>query len=135
MRDSLFDDTAVRVSLPMLARTDGTVDGDPADVTADGQFFRTAMLVVFCGDITDGTHTVTLQHSDSVSSGWSDVDDDHLQGSLAPMDPPWAHSVQRLGYLGGKRFLRARVVTDSATTGGSLAGLLLLSAGSGAPIT
>ncbi len=66
------------------------------------------------GTITDGAHTPKLQDSDD-NSTWTDVAAGGLVGSLAA----FATGIhQRVGYIGGKRYLRAVVTVTGATTGG-----------------
>lgn len=135
MRDSMQDDTAARVTLTIALRTSGTVNGTAVDMVGTGNSFRTAMLLVFAGAVTDGTHTVTLQESDDGSTGWAAVASGDLQGSLTAITTAQANTVQRQSYTGGKRYLRASVVTAGATTGGTTGGIILLAQGSGAPVT
>lgn len=132
MRDSMFDDTAARLTIPSALRTNGTVNGTAVDTAGAGNFFRSAMLVVIGGTITDGTHTVTLQDSDDGSTGWAAVSADLIQGTLSGVT---TGGVQRQAYLGGKRYLRASVVTSGATTGGTVTAVILLAQGSGAPVS
>lgn len=131
MRDSMYDDTAVRVSLVPAVLTDGTVNGTAVDTVGAGNFFRSAMLVVVGGEIEDGTHTVTLQDSDN-GTDFTAVAAGLVQGSLVAVS---TDSVQRQAYLGLRRYLRASVVTASATSGGTVTAVILLSQGSGAPVT
>lgn len=131
MRDSMYDDTAARLTLATALRTNGTVNGTAVDTVGTGNYFRSAMLLVVGGTITDGTHTVALQDSDDGST-FTAVPADQVQGSLVAVT---ANSVQRLAYLGAKRYLRAVVVTSGATTGGTTSAVILLAQGSGAPVT
>lgn len=132
MRDSMYDDTAARLTLPVALRTNGTVNGTAVDCVGSGNYFRSAMLVVVGGTVTDGTHTVSLQDSDDGSTGWAAVSSDLVQGSLVAAT---TDSVQRQAYLGAKRYLRASVVTAGATTGGTVTAVVLLAQGSGAPVS
>lgn len=132
MRDSMYDDTAARLTLPIALRTNGTVNGTAVDSVGSGNYFRSAMAVVLGGAITDGTHTPGLQDSDDGSTGWADVPTDLVQGTFVAVT---ANSVQRQAYLGGKRYLRVKMVTSGATTGGTTSAVILLAQGSGAPVT
>lgn len=134
MRDSMQDDTAARMTLNTALRTNGTVNGTGVDTAGTGNFFRSAMLLVLAGAVTDGTHTVTLQESDD-NTTFTDVAAADLQGSLTAVTTANANTVQRQSYLGAKRYLRAKVVTGSATTGGQTTAVILLAQGSGAPVT
>jgi hypothetical protein len=131
----MYDDTAVRMSLNAGLRTNGTVNGSAVDMAGTGNNFRTAMMLVFAAAITDGTHTVTLQESDDGSTGWAAVAAGDLQGTLTPITTAQANTVQRQAYIGSKRYLRASVTTASATTGGTTLAAILMTQGSGAPVT
>jgi hypothetical protein len=135
MRDSMQDDTSARMTLNIGLRTNGTVNGTAVSMAGTGNSFRTAMLLAISGAVTDGTHTVSLEESDTGTSGWTAVGAGDLQGTLTPITTTNANSVQRQSYTGGKAWLRAVVVTTGATTGGTTAGVILLHQGSGAPVT
>jgi hypothetical protein len=131
VRDSMFDDTTARVTLATALRTNGTVNGTAVDTAGTGNNFRSAMLLLVPGTITDGTHTVTLQDSDDGST-FAAVPADQVQGTLSAAA---TNTPQRQAYLGSKRYLRASVVTAGATTGGTTTAVILLAQGSGAPVT
>ena len=134
MRDSMQDDTAARLSLAAAVRTNGTVNGTTVDMAGTGNNFRTAMLLVLAGAVTDGSHTVVLQESDD-NSAWAAVAAVDLQGTLTAVGTGQANTVQRQSYLGSKRYLRASVTTTGATSGGLTSAVILLAQGSGAPVT
>lgn len=140
MRDSMQDDTAARVTLaPALRATNATVNGTSVDLAGTGNFFRTAMLLVIAGAITDGTHTFVLQESDD-NSTFTNVAAADLQGALAAVSSGGGstsgpNTVQRQSYVGSKRYLRANVTTATATTGGTTGAVILLAQGSGQPVT
>jgi hypothetical protein len=73
------------------------------------------------GVITDGTHTPKLQESNDNSS-WNDVAAGDREGTLANLA---SNAVQRAGYKGAKRFLRAVVTVAGATTGGVYGAVIL----------
>jgi hypothetical protein len=139
MRDSMFDDTAVRMSLPPAIRAaNGTVNGTAVDMAGTKNNFRSAMMVVFSGDMTDGTHTVALQDSDDGSTGWTTVTSDLIEGTYPAVTGTNDNAVYRVGYKGGKRYLRASLTTTAAPAtpvGGTVGAVILLSQGSGRPIT
>jgi hypothetical protein len=135
VRDSMQDDTSARVTLaPALRATNATVNGTSVDLAGTGNFFRSAMLVVLAGAITDGTHTFKLQESDD-NSTFTDVAAADLQGSLTAVTTAQANSAQRQSYVGSKRYLRGVVTVASATTGGNTAAVILMNQGSGQPVT
>lgn len=99
----------------------------PAAITAttsgssvDLRGYQGAQAVIVAGTITDGTHTPKLQESDDGSS-WSDVAASDLQGAFAGLA---SDTVQRVGYLGGKRFVRAVSTVTGATAGGVYAAII-----------
>jgi hypothetical protein len=135
MKDSMQDDTSARLSItPVLRSANATVNGTGVDLAGTGNYFRTAMLLVIAGAITDGTHTFVLQESDDNSS-FANVAAADLQGTLTAVTTANASAVQRQSYLGSKRYLRASVTTTGATTGGNFAAVILMSSGSGQPVT
>ena len=135
MRDSMQDDTSARLSIaPLLRSANTTVNGTGVDLSGTGNFFRTAMMLVIAGAITDGTHTFKLQESDD-NSTFTDVAAGDLQGTLTAVSSANANTVQRQSYTGSKRYLRAVVTTATATTGGNTASVILLAQGSGQPVT
>jgi len=83
----------------------------------DLQGYYAAMVVFSVGAVTDGTHTPKVQEAPDDGTGnpgvWTDVASADLDGTLANLS---ANSVQRVGYKGTKRFIRA-VVTSSGVTG------------------
>lgn len=139
MRDSLYDDTAVRVSLlPDVRAANGAVNGTAVDMAGSRNNFRVALLVVLAGTVTDGTHTVTLQASDDGATGWAVVPPEDREGSIPAITAANDLAAYRMGYVGGKRFLRAVITTSGAPAtpvGGVIGAVILMSAGSGRPIT
>jgi hypothetical protein len=136
VRDSMYDDTAVRITLPMAARTTNTtVNGSTVNMSQGGLVFRTAMVVAWAGAVTDGTHTVVLEDSPD-GTAWTPVDPQYLQGTLTAFATASANTVQRQAYTGEKPFLRAKVTSATVTTGGTVGALILLTQGSGSgPVT
>lgn len=140
MRDSMFDDTAARLSLaPTVRSANGVVAGTAVDMAGTGNNFRVAMLVVVAGAITDGTHTVNLEESPDGTTGWTAVGADDRQGAFPAFAAAQANTVARVGYIGNKRFLRASITTSGAPgtpVGGTVAAIILMSQGSGQnPVT
>lgn len=73
------------------------------------------------GARTDGTHTPKVQESDD-NSAFTDVAAADLEGTLAALA---ANTNQRVGYKGGKRYLRAVSTVAGATTGAVYAGTVI----------
>lgn len=112
MRD-LNDQVDVALSLVPAARVNGTLNGTGVDLRG----YDSAMLVVSFGAYTDGTHTPSLQHSDDNSS-FTTVTAAELTAAFTVVSSAGgANSVQRVGYLGSKRYVRAVLTVTGATTG------------------
>jgi len=76
--------------------------------------YDSAVVVFDPGTITDGTHTPKVQES-SDNSTYTDVAAADLIGSLSALA---TNAVQRVGYIGTKRYIRAVSMVSGATTGG-----------------
>lgn len=112
MRDlkSILD---VAQTLPPAARLNGTANGSSVDLRG----YDAVMVTFATGAYTDGTHTPSVQHSDDDST-YTAVPADALTGALAAFTSAGgANAVQRVNYLGGKRYLRGVIVTAGASTG------------------
>lgn len=109
MRD-LNSNIDVVASLAPATRTNGTANGAAADL----QGFNSAVLVFQSGALTDGTHTPSVEASDD-NVTFTAVPAAELSGALAALS---ANSVQRVGYIGSKRYLRPVITTAGATSGG-----------------
>lgn len=99
------------------ARTNGTANGATADLSG----YESALVLAFAGAVTDGTHTPKLQHSTD-GSAWEDVPAVYQRGTLAALE---ANTLQRVAYIGSRRYLRAVITTAGATTG-AIAGSMVL---------
>jgi len=105
----------------------------PAAITAtkngtgvDLSGYNGVMAVVHPGTRTDGTHTPKLQES-ADNSTFTDVATADLVGSFAAIA---SNVIQRVGYIGIKRYVRV-VSTVSGTTTGAVYGAVIVR---GAPI-
>jgi hypothetical protein len=138
MRDSLYDDVAVRVALlPAVRSANGTVNGPSIDMAGTRNYFRVAMLVVTAGEVTDGNHAVFLEHSDTGTGGWTAVSAGEREGSVPTITAANDNSVHKVGYAVSKRFVRASITTSGAPgtpQGGIISAVLLLTSGSGRPV-
>lgn len=98
-------------SLAPAARTSST-NGTGVDLAN----FRKAAVAFVVGAITDGTHTFSVEESDSSGSGYSTVAAADLSGTPGAAA---ANTNQEIGYLGTKRYIRAvTTITGSPSTGG-----------------
>jgi hypothetical protein len=81
----------------------------------DLQGYDGAVVVVSAGTITDGTHTPKVQESDD-NSTFTDVASTDLAGTA--LVAITANSVQRISYVGNKRYIRVATTVSGTTTGG-----------------
>ena len=120
---SLRANAALLSTIPaQVIAADDTINGT-AVTWGDCQ---SAMAVVVTGTITDGTHTVELQHSDDNSS-WAAVPTSQLAGTEPALDDGDSDTITELGYLGTKKYLRVSI-TSADTTSGGLIGAYILKA-------
>lgn len=112
MRDIKSNVDVASTLRPQVYSANGT--GTAVDLLG----YDSAMAVFHAGDWTDGTHTPKLQHSDTTAgTDFADVGTDDLQGAFTAIDgTPDENAVQRVGYIGNKRYLRG-FVTGTGTTG------------------
>jgi hypothetical protein len=126
MRRSLYNTAlAVPTIAPAAART-ATVTGAAVDRMTDVGGFRSALVVVNVGTVTDGTHTVAVQDSPN-GTDWTAVADEFLQGTEPAITSANDVAVHEIGYTGHQRYLRVVVtVTGSPSTGGFYDAVILL---------
>lgn len=105
MRDLKSNVDAVKSINPATYKTNQTGTG------VDLKGYEAALAIVYSGVLTDGTHTPKLQESDDDVS-YTDVAVDDLQGTFADIS---AGSIQRVGYQGGKRYIRVFAASSGAT--------------------
>ncbi len=96
---------------PAAART-ATTTGSTVDLSG----YRSAAVVLHCGVFTDGEFTPTVEESDDDSS-WSTVAAGDLSGAFTAVTASTDVSIQEVGYLGSKRYLRLLMTESSASTG------------------
>jgi hypothetical protein len=117
MRRSIYNECLPALSLTALART-ASANGTTVDRLLSAEQFRSSMLIVNVGTVTDGTHAFKLQDSPN-DSDWTDCVAADLQGSAISVTSANDEAVFVLGYTGSGRYLRAVVtVTGSPATGG-----------------
>lgn len=126
MRQSFFNNClAVATLLP--STRDASANGTTVDrMSPKLSNFRSAMLVVLAGTVTDGTHVVKLQESAN-GTDWTDAPASKLQGPAVSITSATDERVFEVGYLGSARYLRAALtVSGSPATGGLIGAVLLL---------
>jgi len=126
----LNNDIKVVASIAPAAYTD-SVTGAAVDRANTGL----AAVVITAGAIDDGTHTLTIEHSDVAGSGWATVPSGQLSGAAPVLDDETvAGAVTEVGYLGTKRFLRVVSTEAGATEGGAFAAVVILASARRRPI-
>lgn len=108
-------------SLAPATRTNGTANGTAVDLRGYGS----AIILAYFGAYTDGTHTPSLEHSDDGTSFSAPAAADLNGAFTAVSSGAGANTLQRVGYQGGKRYIRA-VMTVSGATSGALSTALAL---------
>lgn len=122
MKD-LYNNTQVKATLAVAARTDGTATGTTIDRAASGAPFNAVMFVVHAGTMTDGSVAVTVEESDDNSS-WATAT--AIQGTAPTIASTDDNKLYEIGYLGGKRYVRLKAVTSGSTSGGTFGGVAIL---------
>lgn len=126
MRESLYNVALAKATIAPAAARTATVTGTAVDRMTDEGGFRSALVVVNVGTVTDGTHTVVVQDSPN-GSDWTAVDDTFLQGAEPALTAANDERVHEIGYVGHQRYLRVVVnVTGSPVTGGLYDAVILL---------
>ncbi|MGW0821831.1 hypothetical protein [Streptomyces sp. NPDC002845] len=126
MRRSLYNTALAVPTIAPAAERTATVTGTTVDRMTDEGGFRSAMVVVNVGVVTDGTHTVVVEDSPD-DSNWTPVTDEFLQGSEPAITSANDAQSYDIGYTGHQRYLRAVVnVTGSPVTGGFYDAVILL---------
>lgn len=86
---------------------------DATGIGVDLQGFDSAMAEISSGADVGSTHAPELQESDVLGSGYTTVAPADLQGAFSAN--LGADTVERVGYIGSKRFIRMFVTTSGAS--------------------
>lgn len=126
MRSSLYSVALAKSSiLPAGPRTT-TTTGTTVDRMTDEGGFRSALVVLHVGTVTDGTHTVEVQDSPN-NSDWTAVANEFLQGTEPALTSSNDERMHEIGYIGHQRYLRVVVTASgSPSTGGVYGATILL---------
>lgn len=118
MRRSAYSNSTYVSSLAPTAARTTSANGSSVDRMQTLQAYRSAMLVVHAGVVTDGTHAFKIQVSDN-NSDWADAPAADLQGSVVSVTSANDDQAHTVGYNGPARYLRAvSTVSGSPATGG-----------------
>ncbi len=91
----------------------------------DLQGHNSAMVIFNFGTWTDGSHTPSLQHSQD-NSTYVTCDTNSLNGAfVAVSSGAGSNTIQKIGYTGGYRYIRAVMTVAGATTGAAANAVVL----------
>lgn len=127
MKKDLYNKILQKVAFNTQAiSTDTTTNGEIIDL----QGFDSATFIIQSGSLTDGTYTPLIHEgNESDLSDAGAVADADLIGTEA--DATFAstddNKAKRIGYVGGKRYIRLSLVSASTSTGGTLSAVAVLS--------
>ncbi|NBX73712.1 MAG: hypothetical protein EBZ69_07205 [Alphaproteobacteria bacterium] len=117
----LASNISAGLSLSPSVRTTGTANGTSIDL----QGFDSAAVVVAFGAYTDGTHTPSLEHSTN-NSTWEAVGAADLMGGFTAVSSSGgANTVQEIGYLGSRRYVRVVMTVATGASGAASAALVI----------
>lgn len=117
----LNDEVDVAQGLVPAVRTNGTFNGAVVDLRG----YDSALLVVSFGAYTDGTHTPSFQYSDDGASFSASAANEISGAFTAISSGAGANTTQRVGAVGGHRYVRT-VLTVTGATSGALSEMLVL---------
>lgn len=125
MRDLMHDLGVVQALAPVAVAADNT--GSAIDLKG----FNGAMILLEVGVVTDGVYAFELQESDTTTSGdFAAVADKDLIGTektgIATGAGNGGASVYKLGYKGGKRYIRYYIKETTNGTTGMVASVLVI---------
>lgn len=127
MRQSLYDvadaDYAATLSVVDTSAATSAFDLHTAKLDAP----RSALVLLVVGTATDGTVDAVLQHSDTSTSGdFVDVPAEQMQGAFTQLDSDSDDTLQQVGYVGGKRYLRLNMTVGGTPETGIELGFIVL---------
>ncbi len=116
----IFHETVIDQSISPAAQITADEDGTGSDL----QGFEAALCEITVGVVTDGTHTVVIEESDTLGSGYTAVADADLVGDTEPaITTANDDQIYRISYIGSKQFIRITTnVTGGPSTGGFYTG-------------
>lgn len=104
-----------------------TTNTTTAGIIIDTQGYESLEFVAFSGARTDGSYLPLIEESDDAAmSGANAVDDEDLLGTEVAATIAAANTVKRIGYRGGKRYVRLSFVSTGVTSGATLGAVAVL---------
>ena len=133
MRD-LHNNIKAEVALDTTSiSSDTTTAGNIIDM----QGFGSVEFVMQSGTLTDGTYTPLIEEGDASNlSDAAAVADSDLLGTeaAAAFASTDDNAVNKIGYIGNKRYVRLSIVSASTTTGGTLSAVSVKSNAGDLPV-
>lgn len=132
---TLYSHSLAQRALNYAVRSSNTAaNGVAVDTAVYGNNSQDVTFVVYTATITDGTHTVTLEESDSSGSNYTAVDASRIQGSLPAIVAADDNVVFQFGVRPTKRYVRIVVTDAGSISGGAIGAVALLGNGSNNPV-
>lgn len=103
---------------PTVISTNTTLDGSGVDISGKAA----VNVIYFTGSATDGTYTPTVQESDDDTT-YTAVADANLVTSETAITA--SYNITQIGVQSYKKYIRARLVSTSVTTGVDVAGAMI----------
>lgn len=130
---AIYDNTVVRRSVDPAVRTNGTVNGAAVNLGAYGA--ESAIAVLAIGAVTDGTHTTSLEESDTGSSAWTAIPTARLTQAMPAVLAAASNTLVEVGITPLKAYVRVVIVTTAATTGGAIAAVVVVGEPGSIPVS
>lgn len=126
MKYDMKNDIAADVAIPNRAyTTNETFVGEPIDLRG----YQSCTFLFYSGQITDGTYTPVVYESDTGAFSGEETavaDADFISTEAAcVLSGSTDQTVKRLGYIGNKRYVQARMTSASVTSGGNVGALVI----------
>jgi hypothetical protein len=120
----IYDSIVARRSISPAVRTNGTLNGAAVNLGAYGA--ESAIAVVASGTVTDGSHVVSIEESDTGTGSWTAIPAGRLSVTAPTITSANSDAQFELGITPAKAFIRVVLVTTGATTGGLLAAVVVI---------
>lgn len=120
----IYDRIVTRRSISPLIRTNGTVNGASVNLGTYGA--ESAIAVVVTGTVTDGSHAVSIEESDTGSGSWTAIPVERLTAAAPTVTSANSDAQFETGVAPAKAFIRVVIVTTGATSGGTLAAAVVI---------
>jgi hypothetical protein len=114
----VYEYVVVRRSVSPAVRTNGTLNGAAVNLSTYGA--ESGIAFINTGTVTDGSHAVSVEESDTGAGGWSAIPAGRLSATPPTITSANSDTQFETGFSAGKAFVRVVIVTTGATTGGLL---------------